>query len=576
MTTSRFQTHSPSTRTLWLTVLVVALVYVWGIDNLYMPNNGDEMIYAHIARMTAATGQWLPLVSDYSNLRNTKPPVLFWQSMLVTGWGQYWQLWLIRLPSIIYLALVSAGMAMLLRRWLGEWRTAAWAVLCFLLCWGTFRYGRPYMTTAPEMFWYSLAPGFVLWRAANAQTRDIQNTWDDWRWWTLLGLLTGIGLAYKSFALVAPVAAGTWLLRLFLQTKWSWRAVVCNTAQMAWMSLLAVGLFACWLLIDPQPQEVWREFVQQENAGKMSDGRNYFAVMFSFNGSADYLAAPMLNSGLLFPWVLALVGVAWRQRGTASEPKRSLLTKASLLWIAVWWVVFLLPNHRSSRYLLPLLPALALLMALHVDSIKRVAPRVTGLLALIMLSVLVWLGWHARAIGVLPDLLAGLVLVSWVAGLVIWVRMWWIPSTGVFDSLLCAALALLSLTALLQGMHGERVDFQGDSKLRPQADTIWVSQSSNGEFEPLHFLLPGDNRFTSDQARVEALTNGTDTASGTWFMVVRLDHADPLPCETMNVCERIATRWDIELRPKPGQANADNINRPREWLWRQEWLMRVR
>ena len=91
MTTAILKSHTPSTRMMWLTVLVVALIYVWGIDNLYMPNNGDEMIYAHIARMTAATGQWLPLVSDYSNLRNTKPPVLFWQSMLVTGWGHYWQ-----------------------------------------------------------------------------------------------------------------------------------------------------------------------------------------------------------------------------------------------------------------------------------------------------------------------------------------------------------------------------------------------------------------------------------------------------------------------------------------------------
>ena len=432
------------------------------------------------------------------------------------------------------------------------------------------------MTTSPEMFWYSLAPGFVLWGAANSQAQDIQNTWEEWRWWTVLGLITGIGLAYKSFALVVPVATGTWLLRLVLQSRWSWRAVVCNTAQICWMSLIGVGIFSCWLLIDPQPQEVWREFVQQENAGKMNDGRNYFSVLFSWNGSADYLAAPMLNTGLLFPWVLALLGVAWRHKGLAAEPKRSLLTKALLLWMAVWWIVFLLPNHRSSRYLLPLLPALAMLMALYVDAIKRVAPRVTGLLALIMLSVLLWLGWHAHAIGVLPDLLAGVVLASWVAGLMIWVRMWWISTVGVFDSLVCAALALLSLTALLHGMYGERVDFQGDSTQRPQAETIWVSPGSNGEFEPLHFLLPGNNRFNNNQARLEALINSADTASGTWFIVVRQEGAEPLPCETMNVCERVAKRWDIELRLKPGQVNLDNINRPREWLWRQEWLMRVR
>jgi hypothetical protein len=35
-------------------------------------------------------------------------------------------------------------------------------------------------------------------------------------------------------------------------------------------------------------------------------------------------------------------------------------------------------------------------------------------------------------------------------------------------------------------------------------------------------------------------------------------------------------RWDIEQRLKPGQVHAGNVWRPSEWLWRQEWLMRVR
>ena len=89
----------PSTRILWLTVLLVAVLYAWGMDNLYMPSNGDEMVYNHIARLTAASGQWLPLVSDLNDMRNTKPPLLFWQSMVITGWGQDWQLWLLRLPA---------------------------------------------------------------------------------------------------------------------------------------------------------------------------------------------------------------------------------------------------------------------------------------------------------------------------------------------------------------------------------------------------------------------------------------------------------------------------------------------
>ncbi|NDC61380.1 MAG: hypothetical protein EBZ60_05090, partial [Betaproteobacteria bacterium] len=77
------------------------------------------------------------------------------------------------------------------------------------------------------------------------------------------------------------------------------------------------------------------------------------------------------------------------------------------------------------------------------------------------------------------------------------------------------------------------------------------------------------------QDKVDALTEGRDTTPGTWFIVARLHGGEPLPCEA-STCERVAVRWDIELRLKPGQVNGGNIARPAEWLWRQEWLMRVR
>lgn len=565
----------PATKWLWVTVLVVALIYVLGMNNLYMPNNGDEMVYLHIARLTGESGHWLPLLSDYNNLRNTKPPLLFWQSMVVSGWGQYWNLWVLRLPSLIYLALISTGMSLLIHRWLGEWRTAAWAVLCFLLCWGSFRYGRPYMTTAPEMFWYSLAPGYVLWRAADEKEHFIHNSIKEWRDWTILGVLVGIGLAYKSFALIAPVAAGTWCLRMLFQKTWSLKVVACSMAQTIWMSLLALGMFACWLLIDPQPQEVWREFVVQENAGKMGDGRNYFSVLFSKDGSADYLAAPLLNTGLMFPWVISLLFFAWHNRKRQFGSKTSVLTKAILVWIFVWWLIFLIPNHRSSRYLLPLMPAIAMLMALHIQTIGRFAHFMTGLLAMVMVSVLVWLGWHAESIGLLPQSLAAVILFVWIAVGVLVFRIVLAKSNQAYESLVCVVLALLSLTALLHGMSGDRVAFKGENTSRPHHEKIWIPDGANGEFEPLIFLLPPNNQLVADQKRIESLTNGSDESPGTWFVVVRLENDQKLPCEIKKVCERVAVRWDIELRLKSGQVDLSNLARPREWLWRQEWLMRT-
>ena len=137
-------------------------------------------------------------------------------------------------------------------------------------------------------------------------------------------------------------------------------------------------------------------------------------------------------------------------------------------------------------------------------------------------------------------------------------------------------LALTGLNMLLHGMSGERIAFQGHPNQRPVAQTVWVPEGFNGEFERFQFLLPGANRFVPDQHTVNAFSDANFKQPGAWFIVARPVGAPELPCETMQICERIAVRWDIEQRLKPGQVNADNIARPGEWLWRQEWLMRLR
>ena len=73
----------------WLLLfLIFCVCYLTGLDSLYLPSNGDEMVYSRIARLTAGSGQWLPLVSDLDHMRNTKPPLLFWQAIAVGDWGR--------------------------------------------------------------------------------------------------------------------------------------------------------------------------------------------------------------------------------------------------------------------------------------------------------------------------------------------------------------------------------------------------------------------------------------------------------------------------------------------------------
>ena len=73
-------------------LLIAAAIYVLGLGGQYVPTNGDELVYTHIARLTAASGHWLPLVSELDHMRNTKPPLLFWQAMVAGDWGANWNL----------------------------------------------------------------------------------------------------------------------------------------------------------------------------------------------------------------------------------------------------------------------------------------------------------------------------------------------------------------------------------------------------------------------------------------------------------------------------------------------------
>lgn len=565
----------PPTWVLWCTVAVMACIYAWGLNNLYMPSNGDEMVYAHIARLTAASDQWLPLLTEIPSMRNTKPPLLFWQAMVASDWGAWNQLWVLRLPSLMYLSLVCAGMAALLHRWTGEWRTSAWAVLAFLACWGTFRYGRPYLTTSPEMFWYSLALMHVLWRAARPATAETHHTLGEWAWWTVWGLLLGVGLLYKSFALVAPVCVGLWAVRLVLLQQWRWPSVLVISLQLAWMGVLALALMASWLWFDPHPAHVWQDFVVGENVGKMNAAQGYWAQLFSLKGGVAYLTAYLQNAGLMIPWVLALLGLAWRHRRMSRHEGRARLSLALVVWLLVWWCVFLLPSQRSGRYLLPAMPALALLIALHVHDVGRWPLRAVALLSSLMLAVLAWLGWHAQGLGLLQAGEATLLALAVVGGGVLLAQLLWRSEPQPWAALVSVLCAYLGLNAVLSGLSGPAVHFQGATADRPVATTVWVPVGFNGEFERFQYLLPQGNRITPDADKVDALSEGRDTTSGTWFVVARPHGAPPLPCEASS-CQRVAVRWDLELRLKPGQVHSGNIHRPDEWLWRQEWLMRVR
>ena len=372
----------PGWRMAWylLACLLAVFTYFYGLDSQHIPKNGDEYPYEHITRLTAASGKLLPLQSQLDHMRNTKPPLLFWQGIASTDHGKNWTLWDLRYPSVIYTLLTAAMLFMLGQKLAGKLETGFVAALTFLAFFTTYRFGRPFLTNPPEVFWIFL-PFFVLlyWRQAFASR---------WLIPLLLGIVIGIGFLYKSFALGLPVTLGLsgWYLHQhnYRVTEFLRK----DALKVAIAVTVAVALFAMWFVLDPDPQAVWKEFVVGENVGKLDPhGPGYLATLL-WGGSSiwSYALAFLTNPGLLTFPVVALFFVTYKRRGRLSNEEKLLW-----IWIAAMFLSFALPSQRSGRYLLAAMPAVALLCALNWQQISRKAFIASLVLAAALIAGIAYL-----------------------------------------------------------------------------------------------------------------------------------------------------------------------------------------
>ena len=585
----------------WLALLAWAVcVYAMGLDGQYIPNNGDELVYAHIARLTANSGHWLPLVSALDNMRNTKPPGLFWQAIVATGWGQHWQMWVLRLPSLIYTLLITGAIAWSVHGITRNIRTALVAACVYLGFFCSFRYGRPFLTSAPETFWLGLPLFALLWRhwprdivtqyfsKSNVQNKASTILSIEYlapfsvAFCILTGTAWGLGAAYKSFALIAPAAAALWCAALLVEPRLQRRAVVQITVRVFGAAILGLCIFALWFALDPDPAAVWHEFVIGENAGKMVDKQGYWHEALHGGDSSLWaqLLAYVQNAGLLAFVVLGLAWLGLKNLGKlrAQPPHVYIL----LAWVVVWLVVFSIPSQRSARYVIPAMPAVAMLIALYWDRIGRgwflLSLGFCGLMV-VVLGRIAWVA-HDLRIGTgsefaLALVAAALGLAAVMAGLL---KSHWTRACTVASSI--AVYACFNATvAPLDGPQGR---YPVDVSTRFSNARLAVPSDFNAQFERFGFLLPddnrSDNRFTPyDVAMLADPVASTARLNGflnTFDAVIwaQADSTEPGPA-CLPGCKVLASRWTVKGRHKPGEINLANVGYPQNWLFSREWLV---
>lgn len=586
MTPVKHTKNRPPTQYVWVALgMVIALGYLFGLGGDHIPRNGDELVYANIARLTAASGHWLPLVSSFDFMRNTKPPVLFWQAMVAGDWGAHWTLLRLRLPSIAYTWATALMVGLLtwkiLRSEGGDGASAASAgsnrpaghavsmgaiaAIVFLSFFTTYRYGRPYMTSAPETFWLFGIFFAMAWSPARLMASR-------WQFPLLAGLALGIGSLYKSFAMVVPVGFGLALCYQSVgagQAPWKIfrHGVFTDGLKVAAICALGLALFSLWFVLDPQPGEVWREFVVGENAGKFKSSPGYLKVAFGAGGFITILTGYFSNALFLLPVSVGCMVAAWKSY--RRKLPVSAAEKIMWLWMLALALVFMFPNQRSTRYLIPAMPALAVLMALYWHRTGRLWFSLSLVLCALGALAMGWIAYGASRATQDASLYSA---VYWLYVLAIvlacvtamFKKQWTRPVTALAGFSVLFALAWTS--APFNGALGH---FKPETVARLQGQTVAVPSNFNGHFERYEFIITGakiEPYFAEqpvDYANVDELLKTYRYA----LVQRRLGQA---PCTQ---CRIIDMRWDLRSRQDEKDGTTAAFKTPETYFYAQEYLV---
>ena len=569
---------------LWPWVLLLAslvLVYFFGLDSAYAPTNGDELVYVHIARATARTGHWLPLASELDNMRNTKPPLLFWQAMVAGDWGRHWSLAALRLPSVIYTLLTATLVGLLTRRISGSVRQACIAAALYLLFFSTFRYCRAYLTSAPETFWFGLPLFAFLWIA----TRPVGAPPRAAPFWLYLvsGMCFGIGALYKSFALIAPACASLWGAALMAAPQPRRQALITSTLGAALSGAIALAVFALWFWLDPDPASVWQEFVLGENTRKMDSALPYWqAALWGNDPVYKQLWAYPENAATLglivVGGMVSAAKLGWQGRSAQTTPPPAL----HLLWVwpLVWLMVFAIPSQRDARYLIPAMPAVAIGLALMWERIGRgwfIATALVLAPAIVVLARIAWvLGESDIGSPVLLWSAMALAFTSLAAALAVVL----VPSYSRMGSLWVCAGLYACFVFMAAPLDQRSAQFSPQTQATLAGKRLAVPNGFTGQFERFRFVLPG-----TDLVPYDALGRNTGVLEPTMpapqrleFLLHQFDavvwivESDAQP-ECLPACRVLDTRWFVKSRHKAGEVRLDNIADPRQWLLGREYVV---
>jgi len=321
-------------RTVLILATVLFLWFLWGHD-LWAP---DEPTYGEVAREMVVDGQWI-VPHVIGAVYNHKPPFFFWLiALLSLPFGQVTE-FTARLPSVLA-AIGAIALTMRLGvRWYGP-RTAAMAGVILA---SSFMFWEKARSCQPDMLlclliWLALT-AFIDFRSENANGRLAGAVF-----WTatalgvltkwLVGIVIPLGIAVLTLAIDRQPSRA----KNFAPLLGPFLFAAITGAWVAAASLWGPEGYSVW-------GSLWEHFFQRG-----LHGMHHVAPPWFYLTSLPVSALPW--AGLL-PGALLL---AWRRR---KDPNDRFLLITTLFIVGV----FSISAEKRDLYILPALPAIALMMA---------------------------------------------------------------------------------------------------------------------------------------------------------------------------------------------------------------------
>ncbi|MEP7329230.1 MAG: glycosyltransferase family 39 protein [Betaproteobacteria bacterium] len=461
----------------WLIALTATLIWFAGLDSRRL-QHPDEGRYAEIAREMAVRGDYVtPRLNDLKYFE--KPPLQYWVGALtfrVFGVSE----WTARLPAAL-----AGLLAVLVVGWTGARLASptvgAYAALTLLGC--VWHAGLAHFLTLDAVltFWLTLALCAFLLAQRDGLAQKGQRHW----MWVAYAAAAGATLSKGLVALVIPGATLV-LYSLLTRDIGPWRRLH------AWSGmLLYLALTAPWfgLVAHANPEFLQFFFIHEHFDRYLSDSHNRTGEWWYF--------VPWFVLGLL-PWLLVwLITLPRSWRDAAANGNGFSWARFCTVWSAFIFLFFSISGSKLPSYILPLFPALALVIGFEMT---RLSSRALAWIAMPLsvgatLLVAAWLVAYPRLVATLSDAITPAAIYQefgpWIGATLgvfaVGGTLAWMLFRHGTASTKTWGIAMLALTTLL----ALQLAFQGQDSfrnVRSSYDILAAAQRANGG--PLDPALP--------------------------------------------------------------------------------------